>query len=68
LPAATGIVATTKNVSDLQTTIANNYIPKSSVSMTSTDNAIVRFDGTACAVQDSKSTIDDNGYITTPRL
>lgn len=35
----------------------------------STDNAIARFDGTTGQViQNSGSTIDDNGYITTPRL
>lgn len=34
----------------------------------STDNAIVRFDGTGGAVQNSGVTIDDNGWITGGRL
>lgn len=35
---------------------------------TSTDNAIVRFDGATGQVQNSTSLIDDNGKITAPRM
>lgn len=35
---------------------------------TSTDNAIVRFDGTTGQVQNSTPLIDDNGKITVPRM
>lgn len=39
-----------------------NYVPK----VTSTDNAIVRFNGTAGTVQNSTVTIDDTGNINAP--
>lgn len=61
----------TSNVTDWHSFITtenkDDYIP--SFPSSSTDNAIVRFDGTTGkTVQNSGATIDDDGYITTPRL
>lgn len=46
-------------LASIKTLLANLFIPK----VTSTDNAIVRFDGATGEVQDSKVVISDNGYI-----